>query len=148
MPLLSCTLQCRGLGLTADARQPTILPSKALAPRPRCPSFQALFPGASSRAPSPEYPGLGVERRGVAFCTSVVASLTSLCCHARTGIFFFLIGCIQGKWKLLGQGSNLSHSSNPSHSGDNAGSLTPRPPGNWQGYFFSHIQVGSSVSKC
>lgn len=31
--------------------------------------------------------------------------------------------------KLLGQGSNPCHSSNSSHSSDNVGSLTARPPG-------------------
>ena len=32
--------------------------------------------------------------------------------------------------KFLGQGSNLHHSGDLSHSSDHAGSLTSRPPGN------------------
>ena len=36
----------------------------------------------------------------------------------------------QSMWKFLGQGSNLCHKRHRSHSSDNAGSLTTRPPGN------------------
>ena len=43
---------------------------------------------------------------------------------------FFFFGFTHGMQKFLGQGSNLSYSSNPSYSRDNAGSLTTRPPGN------------------
>ena len=38
--------------------------------------------------------------------------------------FFFFFGCTGGMWQFLGQGSSLSHSSNPHHSNDNARSLT------------------------
>ena len=34
-------------------------------------------------------------------------------------VFPFSFGCTQGMWKILGQGSNPSHSSNLSHSSDN-----------------------------
>ena len=37
---------------------------------------------------------------------------------------FIYFGCTHGMQKFLGQGSNLLHSSNLSHSSDNAGSLT------------------------
>ena len=37
---------------------------------------------------------------------------------------FFLFGLNCGMWKFLGQGSNLSHSSDPNHSSDNTRSLT------------------------
>ena len=39
--------------------------------------------------------------------------------------FFFFFFCLtHGMWKPLGQGSNLHHSSDPSHFSDNSGSLT------------------------
>ena len=38
--------------------------------------------------------------------------------------FFFLFGHIHGMWKFPGKGLNLYHSSDPSHWGDNTGSLT------------------------
>ena len=44
--------------------------------------------------------------------------------------FFFFFGCDHGMWKFLGQGSI------PSHSNDNAKSLTTRPPGNSFTLFF------------
>ena len=37
---------------------------------------------------------------------------------------FFLFSGARGIWKFPGPGSNLSHSSGPSHSSDKAGSLT------------------------
>ena len=44
---------------------------------------------------------------------------------------FYLIFCghAHGMWKFPGQGLNLYHSSDLSHCGDNAGSLTTTPPG-------------------
>ena len=39
-------------------------------------------------------------------------------------------GLAQGMWKFPGQRLNLRHSSDPSHSSDNAKSLTAKPPGN------------------
>lgn len=119
---------------------------------PGTPSKVPFLSGSVSRSllPSPQpwvsWSGGGKKRSCFLYLCGGFIDFPLLSCPDRD-FFFFLIGCIQGMWKLLGQGSNLSHSSNPSHSGDNAGSLTPRPPGNWQGYFFSHIQVGSSVSK-
>ena len=44
--------------------------------------------------------------------------------------FFSFLYCAQGMRKFLGQGSNLRHSSKPSHSSDNTRSLTTRPPEN------------------
>ena len=41
-----------------------------------------------------------------------------------TGFWVFFIGCIRGMWKFPGQGWNQSHSADPSHSSDNAGSST------------------------
>ena len=38
--------------------------------------------------------------------------------------FFFFFGCAHGIWTFPGQGSNLSHSSDPSHCSDSARSLT------------------------
>ena len=38
--------------------------------------------------------------------------------------------------KFPGQGSNTHHSSDPNHSSDNTRSLTLRPPGNSQMYYF------------
>ena len=43
-----------------------------------------------------------------------------LLCDIRRGFF----GDACGMWKFLGQGSNLSHSSDPNHSSDNTRSLT------------------------
>ena len=40
-------------------------------------------------------------------------------------LFFFAFGYAGGMQKFLGQGLNLCHSSDPSHSSDNAISLTP-----------------------
>ena len=47
----------------------------------------------------------------------------------------------EGSWPCpwhaeIGQGSNPCHSSDPSHSRDNAESLTARPPGNASNFFF------------
>ena len=39
-------------------------------------------------------------------------------------LFIYLLGCACGMGKISGQGSNQPHSNNPSHSSDNAGSLT------------------------
>ena len=39
-------------------------------------------------------------------------------------LLLLFFGCIHGTWMFLGQGLNLCHSSNLSHSSDNAGSLT------------------------
>lgn len=54
------------------------------------------------------------------------------------GVFFFvgwfcfvlLFSCTRGMRKFPGQGSNLCHSSNSSHSVDNVGLLITRPSGN------------------
>ena len=46
-------------------------------------------------------------------------------------VLSFFLGHINGMWKLLGQGSNSSHSS------DNKESLTARPPGNSTKLVFS-----------
>ena len=40
--------------------------------------------------------------------------------------FLFFFGCICGILKVPGKGSNLHHSSDPSHCSDNAGCLTSR----------------------
>ena len=50
-------------------------------------------------------------------------------------IFF----CTRGMQKLPGHGLKLSHRSDLSHSSDNAGSLTTRPPGNSQIFMFLNI---------
>ena len=42
----------------------------------------------------------------------------------QSGIFFFFFWLHLRMWKFLGQGSNLRHSSAPSHCSDNAASLT------------------------
>ena len=44
--------------------------------------------------------------------------------------FFFFLAVPMACESSLGQGSKLLHSSDPSHSSDNARSLTARPPGN------------------
>ena len=60
--------------------------------------------------------------------------------HIVNGSLFLLpppfFGHSRGIWKFLGQGSNLSHSSDPSHTSDNARSLTTRPPENSSITFF------------
>lgn len=57
-----------------------------------------------------------------------------------TRIFFFLVlfvcfyGCIHGMWKLLGQGMNVSHGSDPRHCSDNSWFLsrcTTRENSHW-----------------
>ena len=49
-------------------------------------------------------------------------------------------------WKFPGQGSNIRHGSDPSHSSDNAGSLIARPPGNsLSNLFFKLMDVLSSL---
>ena len=55
-------------------------------------------------------------------------------------VCLFVFGQTHGMWKFLGQGLKLSHSSNPSHSSDNAESLTVRPPGNSKQNFLN-LQV-------
>ena len=40
-------------------------------------------------------------------------------------------------WKFLGQGLDLYHSSDPSHSIDNAGSLTESPGNSWSIFLIS-----------
>ena len=39
-------------------------------------------------------------------------------------LFIYLFGCTQGMWMFPGQGSNMHHSSDPSHSSDHTSSLT------------------------
>ena len=51
----------------------------------------------------------------------------------------FCRGHTHGIHKFLGQGLNLCHSSNPSHSSDNAGSLTSRPTRNSQNFHFLFV---------
>ena len=55
--------------------------------------------------------------------------------------FFFFLAIPSSMWKFPGQGSYLSHSSNPSHSSDNAQPSTAKPPENsgrnLKGLFFS-----------
>ena len=38
--------------------------------------------------------------------------------------FFLFFGCTHSMWKFQGQGLNMSHSSDPSHSSDNTRPLT------------------------
>ena len=45
-------------------------------------------------------------------------------------LILFFFGCTRGMWKFVGQESNPNHSSDLSHSSDNAESLTTEPPGN------------------
>ena len=54
-------------------------------------------------------------------------------------MFFWLLlfGLVRGMWKLLGQRSNPSHSSDLSHSSDNLRSLAAEPPGN-SAYVLTH----------
>ena len=44
---------------------------------------------------------------------------------AQLGLILLLFGYACSMWKLLGQGSNPCHNSDPSHSSGNARSLTP-----------------------
>ena len=48
---------------------------------------------------------------------------------------------------FLGQGSNLHHSSDLNHSGDNAGSLTTRLPGNSINLFYQYILVEHAIKR-
>ena len=52
-----------------------------------------------------------------------------------------VFGCTHGTWKFLGQGLNLCHSRDPSHSSDNAGSLTTRLSGNSWRVFLYHSLI-------
>ena len=51
--------------------------------------------------------------------------------------FLYFGGCARSMQKFLGQGLNLHHSSDLSHSRDNARPLTPRPSGNSKIHDFS-----------
>ena len=74
---------------------PAVLPSSSLKGRAKTTS-------PSRRGDSPEF------HIGIIIITTTI----------------IIIGCVHGMRKFLGQGSNLCHSSNPSHSSDNARSLT------------------------
>ena len=65
-------------------------------------------------------------------------------------LFFFLFfGCPHGMWNFPGQGSNSHHSTGPSHSSDNAGPSTTRPPGNSRNGFLtsSFLRPKSSATS-
>ena len=62
--------------------------------------------------------------------------------EVRLFLSFFFFVCAQSIQKFLGQGSNLCHSSDPSHFRDNARYLTSRPPGNSQVLFLLFIYLG------
>ena len=53
----------------------------------------------------------------------------SLMLYPQNNKFFWVAA--HSIWKFSGQGSNMSHSSNPNHS-DNADFLTTKPTGNFQ----------------
>jgi len=55
--------------------------------------------------------------------------------------FVFVFGYARCMWNILGQGSNPYHTSDLSHSSDDAGSLTARPPGNSKGVLFLILQI-------
>ena len=64
--------------------------------------------------------------------------------HAYTPTILHFIGffgCAPSMWKVLGQGLNLRHSSDPSHSSGNTGSLIARPPGNSDSCFKSSLYL-------
>lgn len=63
-------------------------------------------------------------------------SLFSFEWHQSNSCFLQVFGRAGCLPEFLGQGSNLSHSSDPSHRGDNASSLTTRPPGNFHLFNF------------
>ena len=55
--------------------------------------------------------------------------------------YFYFFGSAQGMGNFLGQGSN------PSHSSDNAGSLTARLPGNCRREFLNRENEGSTPGR-
>ena len=57
------------------------------------------------------------------------------------------LGCTLSMWNFPGQGLNTHHSSNSSHSSDNAGSLTTRPPGNSQTFCIFNSSLQSLHSE-
>ena len=54
----------------------------------------------------------------------IVFKICPCCVPFLLLLFFFLLGHTHSMWKFLGQGSNPHHSSDQSHSSDNARSLT------------------------
>ena len=54
-------------------------------------------------------------------------------------VCFFFGGLAPSIQKFPGQGSNLSHNNDLSHSSDNAESLTARPPGNSSSTLYKHV---------
>ena len=62
----------------------------------------------------------------------VASCLRVPCSRVKVLVSFFrlFLARTHGMWQFLSQGSNLHPSSDPSHSSDNAESLTARPPGN------------------
>ena len=56
-------------------------------------------------------------------------------------IIIIIFGCTHSMWKFLGQELNSCHSSDLSHSRDNARSLTARPPGNSWGFFWCTYDI-------
>ena len=61
--------------------------------------------------------------------------------------FFFFFAHAFGIQKFPGEGLNLHHSNDPSHSSNNTGSLTTRPQGNFSIYFFmSHLPDNSGLT--
>ena len=55
--------------------------------------------------------------------------------------FFFFLGCARSMWKFPGQGSNLSHRSNPSCCSDNARSSTSCTTRKLLHFVFSDIKL-------
>ena len=64
---------------------------------------------------------------------------TKIPVHLELTFFFFFFGRACGIRKFLSQGSNLQHSSDLSHSRNNARSLTAEPPGNSRAYIFVEL---------
>ena len=72
--------------------------------------------------------------------------------YTHTSVQYYdFFGCTLGVWKFPGQGSNLSHSSHLSQcSGDNAESLTTRPPRNHTTWCFNicvHYELITTVKQ-
>ena len=82
-----------------------------------------------------------LPQQSVHHAPTVLGSTTaSICALIFNSKISFSFGHAQGMQKFLGQGLNLCHSSNPSHSSDNAGSLVTRPPANSKNFFFKKIR--------
>ena len=99
------------------------LPADAAAPAPRDPSRACDLHHSSRQHQVPNRLSQARDRTRIL----TVPSRREL--QAIFG-WFSVFGHVCGMQKFPGQESNPSHSRDPSHYGDNAGSLTAGPPGN------------------